>query len=167
MHLDDRKRIEIASLYKAGGTTYQQLADRFGVSKQTIYRIVKNLNKKTNTDPDQTPPPIQTPHRDNSSPGPIDPIEFRRQKLEEIASDIVMMREKGSAHSLPALHRLHLNCFDEYQQLRSETDEEGEIDPEELIATIAHAVSSLPPILRDRLEDLILSSNVVSLESKK
>ena len=167
MHLNDRKRIEIASLYKEGGVTYQQLADRFGVSKQTIYRIVKNLNKKTNTDPDQTPPPIQTPQPVQSSTNAMDPIEFRRQKLEEIAEDIVMMRDKGSAHALPALHRLHLNCFDEYTQLRSETDEEGEIDPEELIATIAHAVSSLPPILRDRLEDLILANNVVSLESKK
>ena len=164
MHLDERDRIKIAALYKAGGITYQQLADRFGVSKQTIYRIIKNKNKKVDTSL-ESPPMLPDPNPISSTPGKIiiDPIEFRRAKLEEIQNDIITMRLKGSAHALPALHRLHVNLHDEWMTMRAEIEEDQTQDPEELLYTIAHAVKNLPPILKDRLAEF-LEDNVVSIE---
>ena len=164
MHLDERDRIKIATLYKEGGITYQQLADRFGVSKQTIYRICRNLNKKVDTSL-ESPPNLPNPNPTNVQLGNViqDPIEFRRSKIEEIQNDIITMRLKGSAHALPALHRLHVNLHDEWMTMREEIEEDQTQDPEEILYTIAHAVKNLPPILKDRLAEM-LEDNVVSIE---
>ena len=150
MHLKIEQRHEIVRLYKQGGTTYQKLADQFGVSKQTVYRILNNLNKKVNT-----AAPKKNQAVKNTGGLIEDPIEFRRKKLIEIQDDIITMRERGSAHALPALHRLHVTLHEEYITLRDEMTGDEIINPDELIHNIAHAVKNLPPILKDRLIDLL------------
>jgi hypothetical protein len=157
MHLDEPTRLEIRRLYAEGGTSYRKLADRYQVSYQTIYRIINKKNKKTSN----LKKSKSVKKKDMES---IigDPLEFRKLKLLEIQMDIVTMRLKGSAHALPPLHRLHVNLYDEYITMKTESEENQSTDPEEILYTIAHAVKNLPPYLKDRLAAM-LDDNVIEL----
>ena len=158
--LSESERLEIARLYSEGDHTYKSLAEQYGVHKSTVSRIVNGQNKKLerkqkhDTDTDQSD---QQQTIVQSEPGVIvDPLEFRQSKLAEIARDIASTRERGSLHALPQFHRLHVAIHDEWTQMRRDAEDvDGVTNPDELLATIAMAVKGLPPILKDRLIDML------------
>jgi hypothetical protein len=85
-----------------------------------------------------------------------DPLRFRQAKLVEIAADIQATRDRGSQHALPQFHRLHVQIHDEWVQMKTDAEElDGVTNPDELLQTIAMAVKGLPPILKDRLIDML------------
>lgn len=157
--LSEGERLEIARLYSEGGQTYQSLADKYGVHKSTISRIINGQNKKLQGK-QSTDKPADTSTSQTiieSDAGVIvDPLAFRQAKLSEIARDINSTRERGSLHALPQFHRLHVAIHDEWTQMRTDAEEiDGVTNPDELLATIAMAVKGLPPVLKDRLIDML------------
>jgi len=155
--LSESERLDIQALYAEGGHTYQSLADKYGVHKSTISRIVNGQNKKLQGrgQTHDTPAPAQTVVS-SSTGDESDPLLFRQAKLIEIAADIQATRDRGSHHALPQFHRLHVQIHDEWTQMRREADElDGVTNPDELLHTIAMAVRGLPPLLKDRLIDML------------
>ena len=173
-HLSPTERSEIIRLYTAGGVTYRELGERFGCSRSTVYRVINEKNR-INIPPEQKQSEQEkrkqsTSESTSESPDAIplidDPIEFRRMKLIEIAGDIMSTRTRGSVQVLPALHRLHIQTHDELTQMKRELDDFDDVEnPDDLIQTIAVAVAGLPPVLRDRLNDMldINMTNVIPL----
>lgn len=162
--LSEGERLEILELYGAGGHTYQTLAEQYGVHKSTISRIINGQNKKL-----QMPEQTQTPSADaptviHSEAGvEHDPLLFRQAKLVEIATDIQATRDRGSHHALPQFHRLHVQIHDEWMQMKRDAEElDGVTNPDELLQTIAMTVKGLPPILKDRLIDM-LSGQILTI----
>jgi len=164
-HLSPTERSEIIRLYNAGGVTYRELGEKFGCSRSTVYRVINEKNR-INIPPEQKESQSKEkrkrpPKTETTSDEPIihvidDPIEFRRMKLIEIAGDIMSTRTRGSVQVLPALHRLHIQTHDELTQMKREQDDFDDVEnPDDLIQTIAIAVAGLPPILRDRLNDML------------
>lgn len=162
-HLSPTERSEIIRLYSAGGISYRELGERFGCSRSTVYRVINQKNK-INIPPEQRE--SEKDKRKTAEPQSIsdiqidsiidDPIEFRRMKLIEIAGDIMSTRTRGSVQVLPALHRLHIQTHDELTQMKREMDDFDDVEnPDDLIQTIAIAVAGLPPVLRDRLNDML------------
>ena len=150
--LSETERVEIQGLYAAGGHTYQALADKYGVHKSTISRIMNGQNKKLNRN---TSTAVETVVSSSAGVDP-DPLRFRQAKLVEIAADIQATRDRGSHHALPQFHRLHVQIHDEYMQMKTDAEElDGVTNPDELLLTIAMAVKGLPPILKDRLIDML------------
>lgn len=163
--LSETERLDIQALYADGGHTYQSLAEQYGVHKSTISRIVNGQNKKLERrDPVAAPAAAQTVI--TSEVGvESDPLLFRQAKLAEIASDIQATRDRGSHHALPQFHRLHVQIHDEWTQMRADAAElDGVTNPDELLHTIAMAVRGLPPVLKDRLIDM-LDQNVLHLHT--
>ena len=155
--LSEGERLEIKRLYAEGGHTYKSLADQYGVHKSTISRIINKQNKKLEST-QQTPGQNTQPSTviESESDVIVDPLEFREQKLAEIARDIHSTRERGSLHALPQFHRLHVAIHDEWTAMRRESEElDGVTNPDELLSTIAMAVKGLPPVLKDRLIDML------------
>lgn len=159
--LSEGERLKIAEQYAAGGCTFQSLAAQYNVHKSTISRIVNGQNKKlqsssVTSDVDVTPEHQVSTIITSDADVIVDPLEFRRAKLAEIARDINSTRERGSHHALPQFHRLHVQVHDEWTQMRRDAEDLGGVtDPDELIATIALAVKGLPPVLKDRLIDML------------
>jgi transposase-like protein len=148
--LSEAERLSILQKYRAGGQTYQQLADEYGVHKSTISRIVKGQNKKL-----QRVEAAQTVVESNAGVE-HDPLLFRQAKLIEIAQDIQATRDRGSQHALPQFHRLHLQVHDEWVQMKRDAEElDGVTNPDDLLRTIAMTVNGLPPILKDKLIDML------------
>lgn len=173
-HLSPTERSEIIRLYSAGGISYRELGERFGCSRSTVYRVINQKNtinipteQRESEKANRKAPPDTQPTSDVQTDTIIDdPIEFRRMKLIEIAGDIMSTRTRGSVQVLPALHRLHIQTHDELTQMKSERDDFDQVEnPDDLIQTIAIAVAGLPPVLRDRLNDMldIDMSNVIPL----
>ena len=176
-HLSPTERNRIATLYNEGGHTYRSLADQFGCSYSTVYRIIKELNVKESAkgiiegvvlppaEQTEPPPPTEPPTEYIE-----DPIAFRRSKLCEIAGDIMSTRMRGSVQVLPSLHRLHLTVHDELTAMKSERDElDSVMNPDELLHTIAIAAAGLPPILKDKLQELMNNdfTNVIPFQAKE
>lgn len=168
--LSDKERAEIIEQYKSGEYTYKELADKYKINKSTVGRICKGQKKFKKSVKDSPAPEPKT--KPAPSPGlPVqriddDPIAFRACKLVEISDDIQATRDRGSFHSLPQFHRLHLQVHDEYIQMKREVEElDGLTDPNEVLHQIAIAVSGLPPLLKDRLMDILEGdySNVIPL----
>ena len=163
-HLSPAERSEIIRLYAAGGVTYRELGERFDCSRSTVYRVINQKNT-INIPPEQKKSEQEKRKQSTSEPTsePVDsipviddPIEFRRMKLIEIAGDIMSTRTRGSVQVLPALHRLHIQTHDELTQMKRELDDFDDVEnPDDLIQTIAVAVAGLPPVLRDRLNDML------------
>lgn len=167
-HLSPNERSEVLNLYATGNYSYRQLADRFGCSHTTIKRIV-NQENKINIPPEQQQstgaivPSAGVEQQDGTS-FIEDPLQFRRSKLIEIAGDIISTRLRGSVQVLPQLHRLHIQTHDELTSMRRELEEmEGMTDPDEIFQTISIAVNGLPPILKEKLIDILSDdySNVI------
>ena len=154
--LSEGERLAILEKYQAGGHTYQQLADEYGVHKSTISRIVNGQNKKLQSkQTHDTSTPSQTVVESHAGVE-HDPVLFRQAKLVEIAQDIQATRDRGSQHALPQFHRLHLQVHDEYMQMKRDAEElDGVTNPDELLHTIAMTVNGLPPILKDKLIDML------------
>lgn len=187
-HLSPHERSEILRLYNAGGISYRELGERFGCSRSTVYRVINEMNKM-NIPPEQQTSSVPSPDvpvkqlstsESEQRTSPVeqsddieiidDPIQFRRMKLIEIAGDIMSTRIRGSVQVLPALHRLHIETHDQLTQMRKEQEDfDGVDNPDDLIQTIAIAVAGLPPILRDRLNDMLSvdMSNVVPLRTNR
>jgi len=162
--LSEGERLDIQALYADGGHTYQSLAEQYGVHKSTISRIVNGQNKKLQRreQTDTAPAAAQTVITSQAGVE-SDPLLFRQAKLAEIASDIQATRDRGSHHALPQFHRLHVQIHDEWTQMRNDAaDLDGVTNPDELIHTIAMAVRGLPPVLKDRLIDM-LDQNVLQI----
>ena len=155
--LSEDERLQIQRLYAEGGHTYQSLASEYGVHKSTISRIVNGQNKKLNRaeQTQTTSAPGQTVVESDAGVE-HDPLLFRQAKLAEIAADIQATRDRGSQHALPQFHRLHLQVHDEWVQMKRDAEElDGVTNPDELLQTIAMTVKGLPPILKDRLIDML------------
>ena len=174
-------KIQIWQEYKTGDHTVRSLADKYGCSKSTISNIVKGeqptlpvappdpvevkqtikrAKKKKPTPlppspPDKDLPPLPEPAA-VPPPKPIclDPVDFREQKLEEIAMDLQTSRASGRTSIIPQLHRLHLQIYDEVQQLRAEQDgvEDG-MDTAAYISTIVNSISKFPPMVQQAIQD--------------
>ena len=150
--LSPDEQSEIKKKYASGDYTYIALAEEYKTSTTSIYRAIKDKNSKVSPQQKDTENPPQTPEPIASS----DALAFRQQKLAEIASDILSVRDRGSVHVLPQLHRLHIQVHDELQAIKKEIEEiDGISDPDEMLHTIAMAVQSLPPVLRDRLSGML------------
>lgn len=164
-HLSPTERSEIIRLYTAGGVSYRELGERFGCSRSTVYRVINEKNtmnippEQQSSEQTKRKQTFKTKPSENDEPSfqiVDDPIEFRRMKLIEIAGDIMSTRTRGSVQVLPALHRLHIQTHDELTQMKREIDDFDDVqNPDDLIQTIAIAVAGLPPILRDRLNDML------------
>lgn len=151
--LSEGERLAILEKYRAGGHTYQSIANEYGVHKSTISRIVNGQNKKLQRA--ETAAPAQTVVESHAGVE-HDPVLFRQAKLVEIAQDIQATRDRGSQHALPQFHRLHLQVHDEYMQMKRDAEElDGVTNPDELLHTIAMTVNGLPPILKDKLIDML------------
>jgi transposase-like protein len=163
------QRIEIRTKYDKGGITYQELADQYGVHKSTVARILKRDQPKPSSSSLESqitapPQPIST---NDDGEVEVDPVLFRQFKLWEISQDIQSTRDRGSLHALPQFHRLHLQVHDEWVQLKADREEfDGMTDPNEVLHQISIAVQGLPPILKDRLIDMLTGeySNVIPLK---
>jgi len=154
--LSETERVDIQGLYAAGGHTYQTLADKYGVHKSTISRIVNGQNKKLNRKQTHDTSTAADTVVSSSAGVESDPLRFRQAKLVEIAADIQATRDRGSQHALPQFHRLHVQIHDEWVQMKTDAEElDGVTNPDELLQTIAMAVKGLPPILKDRLIDML------------
>jgi len=150
--LSPDEQSEIKKKYASGEYTYTSLAEQYKTSTTSIYRAIKDKNTKTSPQQKDTENPPQTPQPISTN----DTLAFRQQKLAEIASDILSVRDRGSVHVLPQLHRLHIQVHDELQAIKKEIEEiDGISDPDEMLHTIAMAVQSLPPVLRDRLSGML------------
>ena len=156
--LSPDEQSEIKKKYASGDYTYIALAEEYKTSTTSIYRAIKDKNSKVSPQQKETENPPQTPEPIASS----DALAFRQQKLAEIASDILSVRDRGSVHVLPQLHRLHIQVHDELQAIKKEIEEiDGISDPDEMLHTIAMAVQSLPPVLRDRLSGMLNATDKV------
>lgn len=156
--LSEDERLQIKTLYAEGEHTYASLAERFGVHKSTISRIINGQNKKLESRPDSSAAAEteQSTVIESQSDVIVDPLAFRQAKLAEIARDINSTRERGSLHALPAFHRLHVTIHDEWTQMRRDAEDlNGVTNPDDLLATIAMAVKGLPPVLKDRLVQML------------
>ncbi len=151
--LSEGERLAILEKYRAGGHTYQSLASEYGVHKSTISRIVNGQNKKLQRA--ETTAPEQTVVESHAGVE-HDPLLFRQAKLIEIAQDIQATRDRGSQHALPQFHRLHQQVHDEWMQMKRDAEElDGVTNPDDLLRTIAMTVNGLPPILKDKLIDML------------
>jgi transposase-like protein len=155
--LSEDERLQIQRLYAEGGHTYQSLASEYGVHKSTISRIVNGQNKKLKrAEQTQTTSASGQTVVESDAGVEHDPLLFRQAKLAEIAADIQATRDRGSQHALPQFHRLHLQVHDEWVQMKRDAEElDGVTNPDELLQTIAMTVKGLPPILKDRLIDML------------
>jgi hypothetical protein len=159
-HLSPNERSEVLNLYRTGNYSYRQLGEKFGCSHTTIKRIV-NEDNKINIPPEQRDSsggivPSSNVEQTNGTSIIDDPLQFRRAKLVEIAGDIISTRLRGSVQVLPQLHRLHIQTHDEITAMRRELEEmDGMTDPDEIFQTIAIAVNGLPPILKEKLIDVL------------
>ena len=159
--LSETERLEIIERHAKGQDTYQSIATDYGVHKSTISRIIKRQNKKLEAQRKPVTAPVST--------GGVvirDPLEFRESKLAEIAHDIEQTRMRGSHHALPQFHRLHVQVHDEWTQLRRDAEDlDGVTNPDDLLHSIAIAVKGLPPVLKDRLVDMLDAeyANVIPL----
>ena len=151
--LSEGERLAILEKYRAGGHTYKSLADEYSVHKSTISRIINGQNKKLQRT--TAAAPAETVVQSHAGVEP-DPLLFRQAKLLEIAQDIQATRDRGSQHALPQFHRLHLQVHDEWIQMKRDAEElDGVTNPDDLLRTIAMTVNGLPPILKDRLIDML------------
>ena len=150
---------EVIRLSRQEKLSTRKIAARFNCSHVTISRILKRAN--SGPTPTPTPPkPAQTVPKPQPPPSvivseiPPGRIDFRQQKLKEVAGDIMATRLRGSVHVLPALHRLHLQIHDELATMKEEADVlSAEMNSQGLIATISQTIARLPPVLRHQLRD--------------
>ncbi len=174
--LSPARRIEVWREYNKGGCSVRSLASKYGCSKSTISNIIKGEEptlpqappdppavkeslkkaKKKKVEPAAPAPPPDPPAPRAAKPLCFDPLEFREQKLEEIAIDIQTSRLSGRTSIIPQLHRLHLSVHDEVVQLQEarEGTEEG-LDQSALVATIVGTISKLPPMIRQNIQEQI------------
>ena len=141
----DRQRIWDLHLTQPTWTA-AQLAQKTGYSKKTIYLTLKQF--KTQPPPPPTPPITTTP-----TAVPLDPLQFRLEKIASIREDMQSVRARGSVHVLPPLHRLEIDLHDQVVAIRDKQADMKTMDNEELLQTIVTTISQLPPLLRHRLED--------------
>jgi len=170
------QRIEIWKEYQAGGCSVRSLAKRYGCSKSFIAALVKEeepVLPVAPPDPPEVKKSLQRAKKKKKKGGAeefhdfegqkfeakpryTDPLQFREQKLEEIALDIQNSRLSGRTSIIPQLHRLHLSVHDEVSSLREsmESVEDG-LDQAAMIAIVVGTISKLPPMTRQTIQDQI------------
>jgi len=167
-NLSPAEREDVKRLYATGKFSMRKLAEHFRCGKSTIDRIVKEDQavsvqksvKRSTTRKAPTEKPVSTiPVPPVSNPGEhIPPLQFKNGKLEEINLDLYACRERGQYNVLPALHRLHLNLYDECEKLNQEQKEiASSMEADGLVSGILSTIAQLPPVIRQKLEREILN----------
>ena len=164
--LTQAEREQIIRLCLEGKMTRTAIAEKFGCSKPNItymmnkYKRDNELLEKKKVKKEQAAKNIHT--------YPTDPIKFRIGKILEIEGDIQFARDEKVIHTLGSLHKLHLSLHDELRTFVDATKEAHGATPEQLKIEIVDAIQSLPPLLKKRVMDELLTdtSNVVRLNTK-
>ena len=156
--LTPSQRAEVVTLKKEGWTA-QAIADKFGCSTANVFYLLRKDKEKNGT-----MKPKSKMKKDLSYE--MDPIKFRIGKLLEIEGDISFARDERVVHTLPTLHKLHLQVHDELRGLVEQAQDVHGENAEQLQAEIVDAIKCLPPVLKQPIieELLIDGNNVVRLK---
>ena len=171
--LSPAERAEVLRLGREGNYSQRQLAERFGVGKSTILRVLRGQGVPVAPrgpapplvlqDPEPEPlakaaDPVSSPPLDPPPPVtdsiPTAPLQYREHKLRELALDIAATRQRGSMHVLPPMHRLEIQLHDELTKMRTEAAEiTAQMGADGLVSTIVSTMHRLPPVLRHRIQE--------------
>ena len=159
--LTPKQREEIIVLRFEKNWGLREIAEKFGVTTQNIsYYIRQHKNKMEKEAKKPKPKTLEQT---------LDPIQFRIEKLKEVAQDISNAREEKVMHSLPTFHKLHISIHNELREMVSASKDIQELDSENLKREIVETIANLPPILRTQiireLEDAN-EPNVIRLQTK-
>ena len=159
--LTPKQREEIIVLRFQEKWGLREIAEKFGVTTQNISYYVKQYRDRKAKEA-KTPKPKTLVQE-------LDPIQFRIDKLNEVAMDISIAREEKVIHSLPTYHKLHIQIHNELREMVTASKDIQNLDSESLKREIVETISGLPPILRtqiiNELEELS-APNVIRLKTQ-
>jgi transposase-like protein len=139
----------------------REIAEKFGVTTQNISYYVKQYRDRKAKEAKAPKPKTLVQE--------LDPIQFRIDKLNEVAMDISIAREEKVIHSLPTYHKLHIQIHNELREMVTASKDIQNLDSESLKREIVETISGLPPILRtqiiNELEELS-APNVIRLKTQ-
>ena len=150
--LTPAEREEIIRLRFQDGLMLREIAERFGVTTQNIsYYIRQHKDKAAREAKKPKPKTLEQT---------LDPIQFRINKLNEVAMDIQIAREEKVIHSLPTYHKLHISIHNELREMVSASKEIDSLDSDNLKREIIDTIANLPPILRTQIIRELEESNL-------
>jgi len=150
--LTPRQREEIIKLRFEDKLTLREIANKFGVTTPNISYYLK-LHKDKQAKEAKRPKPKTLEQQ-------LDPIQFRIEKLNEIAQDISIAREEKVIHSLPTYHKLHIQVHNELREMVSASKDVSSLDSESLKREIVETISNLPPILKTQIMRELTEENI-------
>ena len=158
--LTPSQRVEVITLKKQGWTA-KKIAEKFGCTTANVFYLLRKDRERN--DPNAKPKSKKTKELTYE----MDPIKFRIGKLLEIEGDISFARDERVVHTLPTLHKLHLQVHDELRGLVEQAQDVHGENAEQLQAEIVDSIKALPPILKQSIIDdlLIDGNNVVRLKT--
>ncbi len=150
--LTPKQREEIIRLRFEEHMTLRSIAEKFGVTTQNISYYIRQHKDKTAREAKKPKPKTleQT----------LDPIQFRIEKLQEVAMDIQIARDEKVIHSLPTYHKLHISIHNELREMVSASKDIQSLDSENLKREIIDTIANLPPILRTQIIRELEESNL-------
>lgn len=141
--LTPKQKAEIIKLRLEQEWPLKKIAEKYNVTTQNISYYVRQHRKKQEIE--RKRPGVKTLEQT------LDPIQFRIEKLKEVASDIQIAREEKVIHSLPTYHKLHIAIHNELREMVSASKDISTLNPETLKREIIDTISNLPPILRTQI----------------
>jgi IS30 family transposase len=174
-YLSPAEREDVKRLYATKKYSVRKLAQHFGVGKSTIGRVIKeteeeSIKQSVQRRPVKTAASKEVPSKAPAiAPGELVPkLEFRMSKLEEIKLDLHACRMRGQMNIIPQLHRIHLSTYDEVQSLVEKQQEiESNMENKGLVAQILSTINQLPPVLKQQIEEELLTKDVKVLSFPK
>ena len=150
--LTPKQREEIIRLRFEEHMTLKEIAEKFGVTTQNISYYIR-LHKDKVAREAKKPKPKTLEQT-------LDPIQFRIEKLQEVALDIQIARDEKVIHSLPTYHKLHISIHNELREMVSASKDIQSLDSENLKREIIDTIANLPPILRTQIIRELEESNL-------
>jgi transposase-like protein len=150
--LTPKQREEIIRLRFEEHMTLRSIAEKFGVTTQNISYYIR-LHKDKAAREAKKPKPKTLEQT-------LDPIQFRIEKLQEVALDIQIARDEKVIHSLPTYHKLHISIHNELREMVSASKDIQSLDSENLKREIIDTIANLPPILRTQIIRELEESNL-------
>ena len=129
--LTPKQREEIIRLRLEEKKTLREIGEMYGVTTQNISYYIRQHKKALEREAKKPKPKTleQT----------LDPIQFRIEKLQEVAMDIQIAREEKVIHSLPTYHKLHIAIHNELREMVSASKDIQTLDSENLKREIIDA----------------------------
>ena len=150
--LTPKQREEIIRLRLEEKKTLREIGEIYGVTTQNISYYIRQHKKALEREAKKPKPKTleQT----------LDPIQFRIEKLQEVAMDIQIAREEKVIHSLPTYHKLHIAIHNELREMVSASKDIQSFDADSLKREIIETIANLPPILRTQIIRELEESNL-------